>query len=330
MKTFVNVLCVLAIAGAHAGCAVDDSVDVDEEIGQASDELVVTQWSADQGIPFASSGDAPAIANFVGKIHMVNTDGTQLEHQIYNGTSWSAPVPIPGQKSQNRPGLATFGPKGSQRLHMVHLGETTNSLWWSTYDGSSWSANSQLPWDSWNTPALGVWGGKLHMIINPINDNTGARFLREATYDGNSWTAPVPIPNPNGGLIGSEGMALAVHNGTPVLVLRLASGQSDGSTQLTMMTFNGTQWTAPAPIPGQKSKAIPALASYGGYLHMTHLGETSNSIWWSYWDGATWATNVTIPNQFSRYSPALAPLGNKLVQAHIGSSTNTLYFSTFQ
>ena len=38
--------------------------------------------------------------------------------------------------------------------------------------------------------------------------------------------------------------------------------------------FNGTRWT-PNENSDQKSKASPALATFGGRLHMVHLGNTS-------------------------------------------------------
>ena len=44
-------------------------------------------------------------------------------------------------------------------------------------------------------------------------------------------------------------------------------------------------WAQNIPIPYQLSKAAPGLAAFGGRLHMVHLGDSSNDIWYSTSDG---------------------------------------------
>ena len=53
----------------------------------------------------------------------------------------------------------------------------------------------------------------------------------------------------------------------------------DSSNDLWHSVFNGTAWSANVKIPGQQSKAPPALAFFGGAIHMVHLGNTSNDLW---------------------------------------------------
>jgi hypothetical protein len=53
----------------------------------------------------------------------------------------------------------------------------------------------------------------------------------------------------------------------------------DSSNDLWHSVFNGTAWSANVKIPGQQSKAPPALAFFGGAIHMVHLGDTSNDLW---------------------------------------------------
>lgn len=142
--------------------------------------------------------------------------------------------------------------------------------------------------------------------------------LWESVYDGSTWSTPQYI------VLDALGMGVAAHNGQLVLATR------NSNNDLYTRTSTGNGWSSATKIVGQKSKSSPALASFGGVLHMTHLGDSSNSIWWSTWDGATWTNNVTIPGQYSQYVPALAVMGSKLVQAHIGDSTPQLWYSTFQ
>ena len=77
--------------------------------------------------------------------------------------------------------------------------------------------------------------------------------------------------------------------------------------------FDGSTWSTNVRIPGQQSKDTPALAEFGGQLHMVHLGDSSNDIWHSVFDGNnTWSTNVRIPGQKSKVAPALAEFGGQL------------------
>jgi hypothetical protein len=93
--------------------------------------------------------------------------------------------------------------------------------------------------------------------------------------------------------------------------------------------FDGNKWTKNVKIPGQSSKASPALAVCGGKLHMVHLGSSSNDIWWSTSDGEKWTENVKIPDQSSKASPALAPWGHFLHMVHLGDSSNKIWHSYF-
>jgi hypothetical protein len=52
------------------------------------------------------------------------------------------------------------------------------------------------------------------------------------------------------------------------------------SNELWQSTFDGDSWTSNIRI-GQRSKAPPALTIFVGVLHMVHLGDSSNNIFWS-------------------------------------------------
>jgi hypothetical protein len=48
---------------------------------------------------------------------------------------------------------------------MVHLGESSNDIWHSTFDGNNWSRNVRIPGQqSWASPALTHYGTRLHMV----------------------------------------------------------------------------------------------------------------------------------------------------------------------
>ena len=78
------------------------------------------------------------------------------------------------------------------------------------------------------------------------------------------------------------------------------------------MSADGLNWDSGQAIPGQKSKAGASIAEFRGVLHMVHLGDSSNRIWWSTNDGTGWTPNVQIPNQLSQTIPALVSFAGKL------------------
>jgi hypothetical protein len=72
----------------------------------------------------------------------------------------------PPQRSSAAPALAAIP---GFRLHMVHLGASTDDLWHSTYDGTNWTPNVKVdpPQRSQAAPALAAMptvGGGLHMV----------------------------------------------------------------------------------------------------------------------------------------------------------------------
>ena len=88
-------------------------------------------------------------------------------------------------------------------------------------------------------------------------------------------------------------------------------------------------WIDNVRVPGQQSKSSPSVAEFNGKLHMVHLGNSSNDIWYSVFDGSSWTPNVKIANQKSKLPPSLAVFGGKLHMVHLGDSSNDIWQSTF-
>jgi hypothetical protein len=95
---------------------------------------------------------------------------------------------IPDQKSKAPPALAAL----LSRLHMVHLGDTTNVIWHSAFNGLAWAENNRTPHKSKASPALAAFQGRLHMVHLDDNSNN----LRHATsLNGVDWQDLGIIPN---------------------------------------------------------------------------------------------------------------------------------------
>ena len=225
---------------------------------------------------------------------------------------------IPDQKSKAAPALAAL----LTRLHMVHLGDSTNVIWHSFFDGTSWTDNNRTPHKSKASPALAAFQGRLHMVHLDDNSNN----LRHATsIDGVNWTDLGIIPNQKS----KAAPALAVFQNRLHMV-----HLGDSSNTLWHSIFDpltGT-WSPNLPIANQKSKAAPALAAHNdgtadATLHMVHLGDSSNDIWHSVFSNGVWSPNTRIADEKSKASPALAEFMGRVHMVHLGDSSNDIWHS---
>ena len=115
--------------------------------------------------------------------------------------TWTPNDRIPDQLSWAGPALSPFE---GDRMHMVHLGDSSNNLWHSSTDGSvGWTPNDRIPRQlSKATPALtslgesGMIGEQLHMVHLDDSSNN----LWHSVYDGETKT----WRNPHDGTPGNE------------------------------------------------------------------------------------------------------------------------------
>jgi hypothetical protein len=223
--------------------------------------------------------------------------------------SWTDNEEIPDQASKAPPALAAF----QGRLHMVHLGDSSNDLWWSIYDGVSWKkpdgtpGNERIPGQkSKATPALAAVGNQLHMVhLGDSSDD-----LWWSIYDGTEWRKPDGTP-------GNERIPDQQSKAAPALaefagrLYLVHLGES--SNDLWWSINSGNEWRRPdgalgnTRIDDQRSKAAPAIAAHGLAVHMVHLGDSSDNIWYSTKPTSEleWSANRQI-GQASRTAPALA------------------------
>jgi hypothetical protein len=101
--------------------------------------------------------------------------------------------------------------------------------------------------------------------------------------------------------------------------------------------YDGESWKKPdgagdgnIRIPGQKSKSSPALATFNDQLHMVHLGDSSNDIWYSANSGGDWSFNERlVPNQRSKASPAIVGRRDRLHMVRLGDGWSDMWHSQF-
>ncbi|HEY0761554.1 MAG TPA: M12 family metallopeptidase [Pyrinomonadaceae bacterium] len=267
-------------------------------------------------------------------------DYASIMHYSSRGRAvdWRPGSVIASQRCQEGPAIAVY----HDRLHMVHLGESSNDLWWSNFDGQIWRGatgrpgNTRIPGQkSKFTPALAVFNDRLHMVHlgNSSND------IWWSIFDGAKWRKP-------DGTEGNERIPGQKSQSTPALAVfndRLHMVHlGDSSKDIWWSIYDGVSWKKSngsdgnERIPDQKSQASPALAVFEDRLHMVHLGNSSNDIWWSMYDGVSWKKadgtdgNERIPDQKSKVSPALAVFNAQMHMAHLGDSSTDIWHSKYQ
>jgi hypothetical protein len=153
-------------------------------------------------------------------------------------------------------------------------------------------------------------------------------------YDGTEWRRPDGTPGDERipGQMSKAGPALAVFNNRLYMV-----HLGDSYNDLWMSIYDGTEWRksdgtpGDERIPGQMSKAGPALAAFDNTLHLVHLGTGwSNDIWYSWSLGGNWSVNEKLfPIQKSHVSPTLVAGRQRLHMVHLGSTSRDIWHSRF-
>lgn len=241
---------------------------------------------------------------------------------------WADNVKVEDQKSKAAPAVAHYQyPEG--RLHMVHLGDESNQIWHSVFDGARWLANVRIEGQtSKATPALAYFNSRLHMVHlgNSSND------LWHSWWDGTRWSANVRIESPGGFPQTSKAAPALGYFDSLLHMVHLG----ESSDQIWWSYFNGTGWSRDVEVDQHFSSLSPSLAVLGSRLHMVHVGSSSNQIWHSQFFSngvgdrpGQWTEDVQVPDQFSKASPAIAAYADRLRMVHLGGSSNDIWYSYF-
>lgn len=325
----IHALAVLGTLSIHAaGCATPPDNDPAE--ASTEERLTVSQWSANVQIGGQLSTQSPALAalNGVGHLNHSGTSDTNIWWATYTPGHWDPNVRIGSQASSATPSLAAFN--GS--VYMAHLSSNTGAtkVWFDRFDPSTWSwvPDWQVPYDSVGSPTIAAFGSTLYIIgVTP-----GSHQLWWATMDTTErFTSSSLLPF----MFSGSPPSLAVLNNRLYMVHLAGPGTSGG---MVLNSFDGTSWGPDVVIPGgfnggsQLTPDQPAIAAYGGVLHLIHREINADGIWWSYYTPSTgvWSAEVSLPGQRMDGFAALAALPTQLLMVHHGAGDNTLWYSVFQ
>jgi kumamolisin len=215
------------------------------------------------------------------------------------------------------PALAAF----NNQLFMAWKGiEFDERLWFTSYNGTSWAAQQQIPgvWSS-TGPALAVFQNKLYMAWKGMGNDQSMWWT---SFDAAKWAAQQQIP----GVATSTGPRLAVFNNR----LYMAWKGMEDDQRLWWTSFDGTKWAAQQLIPGWSSVG-PALAVFNNKLFAVWKGMYGDpSLWYSTFDGSSWAAQKQISGTGSSEGPSLAIFNGQLFAVWKGEfSDQSLWYASF-
>jgi hypothetical protein len=318
------------VAGANRYCTGGMEADGPPAVGFCGQSILdVSQWSYNAQIGGQLSAQSPAVGVLNGVAHMAHsgTTDTGLWWATYAPGHWDPNVKLGTQASSATPSLAGF----NGHVYMTHVGGESGStqVWFDRFDTGMWSwlQDYALPYRSTGSPTIAAFGSKLYFV--GVTPGTGQLWW--ATMNANeTFTSSQLLPS----MYSSSPPSLAVLNGRLYMV-----HMAGFTSNMVLNSFDGTSWGPDITIQGglnggpQHSSTAPAIAAYGGVLHMIHRETTGDGIWWSYYTPSTglWSAEVSLPyNQRMDGFAALAALPTQLLMIHRGAGENTLWYSVFQ
>ncbi len=179
---------------------------------------------------------------------------------------WSGPYTIPSAMSyEGAPALAWY----DGLLYAAWQGQSSPyHIWYATYNGSTWSAEAEVPGALTNTytgPTLADYHGDLYLAWQ---GQSSPYHIWYSSFNGTSWSSEAEVPH---ALVnGSSAVGMASYDGD----LFLAWTGHSSPYQLWYSTFNGTSWSAQAKIPSATSSgsfyyADTPLVAYDGILYIS-------------------------------------------------------------
>lgn len=193
-------------------------------------------------------------------------------------------------------------------LYVLHQGYGSDgALWCSTWDGTTWSADTPLHAGITGGPAVVAYNGVIHVFRQGTGDNTGA--LMHMTCDNGVWSADQSL-----------GAGLSWNPAAVVYDDKIWLFHQDGADSGAMyyMTYDGESWSADTQIPLGMSFS-PTAAVYDDKIWLFHngynarsLNHSSLSLWCTTYDGTNWSTDAAPFPSGMATSPSAAVHGDRL------------------
>jgi kumamolisin len=199
--------------------------------------------------------------------------------------------------------------------------EFDDRLWWTSYNGSAWAAQQQIPGVAGSAGiAFAVFNNELYAAWKGMGNDQGIWW---SYFNGSTWQPQKEVS----GVATSTGPRLAVYGGK----LYMAWKGMEDDQRLWWSSFNGATWAAQQQIPGVASSVGPAIAAFGNGLVAAWKGEFGDPrLWYSTFNGQAWSAQQVIPNTGTSEGPSLAVYNGVLYAVWKGEyADQTMWWSTY-
>jgi hypothetical protein len=220
--------------------------------------------------------------------------------------------------------LCSFAQNGEDRLYAAWKGEIGDDrLFYSLFDGHTWSAAKTIPGNSSVGPTLAGLGEELF-----------AGWKGEHGDDRQFWSR---LSNPSSHVPWSDALVLALADSTSGPAFASlgdnlwAAWKGSGSDQtIWTATYDGA-WSPIVPINDVGTSVGPSIAAMNDTVLATWIGTNNDRrIWYSTLTNNEWAVQNTIPGGVSSEGASLALYGTALYALWRGDiGDDTLYYSTW-
>lgn len=213
-----------------------------------------TAWARVQQVPQVATDSSPALATLGNTLYMIwkgsSSSSPGLSWASFDGKTWSGVHAFSNEGSSTRPILVSSGSK----IYMAWKGINTDQhLWWSNFNGSTWTAQQQPSGSPQSSagPALAMLGNTLYLACKGAGSNQSIWWM---SFDGTTWTTAQEIPNTST----DSSPVLSSYNGR----LHLSWKGVGSNPFIYWSTFTGTGWSAARSFGGFSSSAPPALTVF--------------------------------------------------------------------
>jgi chitinase len=249
-----------------------------------------------------------------------------------SGNVWTGDQLIPGIGVNTGVGVAVFHSK----IYCVHegiQGAQNNGdgwLWYTTFDGDTWSQDQKLPdISTYGPPALVVFNDLLYCLHQGQGypGQAGSGQLWYTTFDSATWSPDQLIPDV--GIAQATSPAVVVYQRQLYCLHRGIGDPALGRLWYTS-SADGTTWSKDQQVPNVGISGPPALVVFKEKLYCFHQGQgSSGQLWYTVFDGNTWSQDKLIPDIGLTTAPVVAVFNDQLYCVHEGlGADGWLWYTT--
>jgi hypothetical protein len=200
---------------------------------------------------------------------------------------------------------------GSYDLAAVNSLLGDGHLWYSVFDGTNWSADSQIqPLGMSGSPSAVAWAGGITVFHQGIDNNGQLWYTYSA--DGTQWGTDTLV-QPLGM---TDSPSAVVYNGK----LYVFHQRIHNNGQLWYSVFDGTSWSTDKQIEPLGMSGSPSAVRWKGGITVFHQGANNNGqLWYTFSaDGTNWGTDTLVPVLALSGSPSAVVYHGLLYVFHQG------------